>query len=277
MIAFGTSYSTRDAVLRDRVLPLVDYIELTPDSVASMRGGQAVISRDVLDELEDVAARARLIVHGVGLSIGSADGCNESYFRLLDTLFDRLPIAWHSEHLAYTSVDGNSLGTMLVLPRIEQSLDLVCPRIERIQRRYGVEFLLEHVVSLLPEIGDCDYSHAAFLNEIVRRTGCGLLLDVYNLECDAHNLGLDVAAFLDELDLAAVREIHIANGTIQRGLKLDVHSQTTAATTRALLNDVLTRAPNAEVVVFELLPEAIPVVGHDAIVAELELLGGRAA
>lgn len=263
----GTTF-TPDADLLERVLPLATTIEIAPDA----------IDADALELLVDVARYARLTVHGTGLSIGSVDGWNEDYFTLLDALFARLPIAWHSEHLGYTTVNGASLGTMLVLPRIEESLELLCPRIEQIQSRYGVPFLLEHAVNLLPEPPIADYSYAGFLNEIVRRTGCGLLLDVYNLQCDAHNNKvIDIDAFLDELAFDAVREIHVANGIEREGMLLDVHSRRTRSDTRALLERILMRATNVEAVIFETVPEAVPSIGHDQIVEELTELRARAA
>src|SRR6185369_13527533 len=114
------------------------------------------------------------------------------------------------------------------------------------------------------------YGAAAFLNEIVRRTGCGLILDLYNLECDVHNGLCSADAFLDELDLGAVREIHIANGTIDRGLRVDVHSRVTRDETLAMLRDVLPRTPNVEVVIFEMLGPYVGPTGVDAIAAELQ-------
>jgi uncharacterized protein len=270
----GTTF-TPDADLLERILPLASTIEIAPHTIATPRGA---LDDDALELLAEVARYARLTVHGVGLSIGSIDGWNEGYLAFLDALFDRLPIAWHSEHLGYTTVNGMSLGTMLALPRIEESLDLLCPRIEKIQLRYGAPFLLEHAVNLLPEPPIADYSYAGFLNEMVRRTGCGLLLDVYNLQCDAHNNRvLDIDAFLDELDFAAVREIHVANGIERDGMLLDIHSRRTRPDTRALLDRILIRATNAEAVIFEIVPEAVPTLGHDQIVEELTELRGRAA
>jgi hypothetical protein len=182
---------------------------------------------------------------------------------------EELDPAWHSEHLGYVSVDGEHLGTMLVPPRTEEALALICTRVDAVLRRYKKPFLLEHAVNLFPDAGG-DYTPAGFLNEIVRRTGCGLILDVYNLECDAHNGRGDADAFLDELDLEAVREIHVACGTEDRGLQVDVHSRVTRDETVARLQRVLACAPNVEAVIFELLGPAVPSVGHAAIAAELQ-------
>lgn len=268
MIRTGINYEGRDPRFAGTVLPLAEVVEVTPDAVATMRDGRVFIPEETLEELRAIAQRVPLTLHGIGLSIASAGAMNESYLALVDELMSTVDVAWHSEHLGYTTVDGENLGTMLVPPRTEEALDLICSRVAEIQRRYSKPFLLEHVVNLFPDPGG-DYSAAAFLNEIVQRTGCGLILDVYNLECDVHNKLCTSGEFLDELDLAAVREIHIANGTIDRGLRVDVHSRVTRDETLAMLRDVLPRTPNAEAVIFEMLGPYVGPTGVEAVAAEL--------
>ena len=209
--ALCTSYEGRDPELLERVLPLIDVLEVTPDSIAEVRGGRAVLHEQTVAELQDIGSSTTIIAHGVGLSIGSHDGYSQAYLQLLDDLLDKVSIAWHSEHLGYTTVEGEHLGTMLALPRTEPVLEMIAARVAEIMERYPLPFLLENIVHVIPDTA-ADYSDAMFLNELVRRTGCGLLLDVYNLECDAHNHGFDIDRFLDELDLSSVREIHIAGG-----------------------------------------------------------------
>lgn len=271
MIRTGINYEGRDPRFAETVLPLAEVVEVTPDAIATMRGGRPVIPSDTLDELRAISQHAWITIHGVGLSIASADAMNESYLALVDQLMSHVDVAWHSEHLGYTTVDGQHLGTMLVPPRTDEALELICARVGEIQRRYAKPFLLEHVVNLFPEVGG-EYSAAGFLNEIARRTGCGLILDVYNLECDVHNGLCTASAFLDELDLAAVREIHVANGTIDRGLRVDVHSRVTRDETRAMLREVLPRTPNVEAVIFELLGPYIGLTGLEAVANELRTM-----
>ncbi len=263
MICIGVNYEGRDPRFVERVLPFAEIVEVTPDAAATLRAGVPWIPGETLAELRAIAQRARITLHGVGLSIASADAMNGDYFRLVDTLMAELDPAWHSEHLGYVSAGGEHLGTMLVPPRTEETLSLICRRIEAVLRRYAKPFLLEHVVNLFPDAGG-DYTSAGFLNEIVHRTGCGILLDVYNLECDAHNGICDTAAFLDELDLDAVREIHVACGTEDRGLQVDVHSRVTRDETLERMQAILAIAPNVEAVIFELLGPAVPSVGHAA-------------
>ncbi len=266
MIRVGVNYEGRDPRFVETVLPFADIVEVTPDAVATLRGGVPVIPDETLRELRAIGSPIAL--HGVGLSIASADAMGGDYCALVDALMASLDVAWHSEHLGYVAVDGQHLGTMLVAPRTEEALELICARVESIRARWAKPFLLEHVVNLFADPGG-DYTAAGFLNEIVRRGGCGLLLDVYNLECDAHNGVCDAEAFLDELDLEAVREIHVACGTEDRGLRVDVHSRITRDETLALLQRVLSMAPNVEAVIFELLGPAVPAVGYEAIAAEL--------
>jgi len=266
--ALAATYEGDDAALLAKIASLVDVIEIAPDSIAASDGVRSALRRDVLDEYQSVADDVDFVAHGVGLSIGSFDGWNDDYLRLLDGLFERFALRWHSEHLALTRVAGENVGTMFSLPRTDEAVDLVCARVDRIQRLYGVPFLLEHVIQLLPDPPG-RHSPAGFINAITARTGCGLIVDAYNLECDAHNQGLDIDAFLDELDMAPVREIHLAGGVERDGFQLDVHSGVVAASTLALGEKIAARAPNLGLVTYEFLKEAVPLIGHDAICAEL--------
>jgi uncharacterized protein (UPF0276 family) len=274
-VALGVSYEGRDPALLEQMLPYVDYIEVTPETIAEVGDGRVVLSRDVITELRNIERHIPMIAHGVSLSIGSHDRWSPTYLHLLDDLMEHITIAWHSEHLGYTAVDGEHLGIMLALPKTEEALDLVCERVTAIQERYAIPFLIENIVHVLPDFPG-EYSDAAFLNAVTRRTGCGLLLDAYNLECDAHNHGLNLASFLSELDHAPVRELHVACGVEHRGLMLDVHSRLTRPCTVDLAEHIIDRSEcEAEVVVYEFMPEAVPGLGREAIAHELGQLRRR--
>jgi hypothetical protein len=265
----GATYEGGDAALLKRLVEVADYLEVTPDSIAIGQHADTRLRPQVLDELRAAAdSGVGIVAHGVGLSIGSASGWNEHYLRLLDELFQALPVRWHSEHLGYSMVDGEALGTILALPRTEEALELVCGRVTALQERYPAPFLLENVAHLLPD-ADGEYDEAEFLNELCLRTGCGLILDLYNLECDAHNYGFDIGGFLAALDFAAVRELHVAGGVELKGMRLDVHSRESGASTLELAARAAAAAPNLWGATYEFLPEAVPALGHDAIVSEI--------
>jgi hypothetical protein len=275
-IRLGATIDGNDAALIERVVPLVDMVEVTPDRWAKFtQGREPRVAAPELDALAEISRVRPLLLHGVGLSIASHDGWNPRYVGLLDQLFEHsLHIAWHSEHLAFARVDGEPLGTMVEPPWTHEALNLIVSRVDELQNRYGVPFLVEHVARAFAEGADDPLNTAEFLNALLRRTGCGLLLDVYNLECDQHNFGLDPLRLLDELDLNAVREIHVAGGVMYGGFKVDIHSRVVAESTLTLLEHVLDRAPRAEVVVFELLKEAVPALGLGNLADELHKLRG---
>lgn len=264
----ATTYEGDDPALLERIIPLVDAIEISPDAIASSDTRHARLRPEVLDEYAALAKPVNFVAHGVGLSIGSFGHWNETYLHLLDELFDHFDLEWHSEHLACTMVNGENVGTMFPLPRTEEALDLVCERVRLIQERYRVPFLLEHVIHLLPE-APAQFTPAGFLNAITSRTGCGLILDAYNLECDLHNQNLDVGTFLDELDMQPVRELHLAGGVQHNGFYLDIHSNPARDSTLELALDIIRRAPRLSVITYEFLKEAIVLLGHDTICAEL--------
>ncbi len=268
----GVTYEGGDPALLERMLPLVDYIEVTPETIAEQRGDRLALSPGVLAELRAIGGTAKIVAHGVSLSIGSHDGWSSSYFRLLDQLLEQVDVAWHSEHLGYTKVDGQHLGIMLAMAKTTEALDLVCQRVDAIQARYALPFLLENIVHVIPDAPG-DYSEAGFLNALAERTGCGLILDAYNLECDAHNHGFDIPAFFDELDARHVREVHVACGVEDNGFLLDVHSRVARPSTLDLAQRVVHRAGgHVQVVTYEFMPEAIAGLGYDAIVGQLTAL-----
>lgn len=267
----GTSFEEIDPAFSRCILPLVDVVEVIPDTLAIQQGKHLVIPEATLQYLAEIAENATIIVHGVGLSIGSFHGWNENYFRLLDQILAAVPVAWHSEHLGFTNVDGQFVGTMLALPRTQESLDLLAERIQQIMKRYPLPFLLENTVNVLPD-PPAEMSEAAFLNQLARNGGCELLLDIYNLECNAHNQNYAISDFLDEINLDLVREIHVAGGTEHQGLMLDIHSRPTRDQTRKILPAVLERVPNAQAIIYEIMPQAVPTLGHQAWADELHWL-----
>ncbi len=268
----GASYVGYQSVLMERLLPLVDALEITPDILRVDAADASRLDAMAIAQLRECASHAAILVHGIGLSIGSAEQWNEPYLHTLDTLFNAVPVQWHSEHLGYTTVDGQFMGTMLPLPRTQEALALLSRRCEAISTRYGVPFLLENVAPLLPDAPG-DYSAAAFLNQLSANAPCEVLLDLYNLECEAHNNGLDIAAFLNEIHLSEIREMHIACGVVREGLWTDVHSRPTGPSTLDLLQRTLADPRSKQpIVIFEFLREALPVLGVDGIVGELTRL-----
>lgn len=268
MISLCTTYDGLDPQLLKGVCNYVDMLEVNPNGISTSQNGVKRIQPDVLRELVSINPYKEIVIHGVGLSIGSYGGWNSDYFDLLDELMDELNIRWHSEHLGFIQVDGHQLNTMLTLPRTREVLDMLSGRIREIQRRYDQPFLVEHIASFLPAYQP-EMNDAEFLNRLTSETGCGLILDIYNLECDQANFGFDIDGFLKELDISTVKEVHLAGGVEKDGFLMDVHSRKVSDSIMKWLDSVLQRDHQIEAITYEVLPEAVRAYGKNFVFEQL--------
>lgn len=150
-----------------------------------------------------------LSIHGVGLSIGAEQPLDEAHLDRLAELLERYQPEAFSEHLAWSSHGEWFLNDLLPLPFDEASLARVCTHIDQVQERLKRRMLLENPATYV-EFASSTFAETEFIGEVVRRTGCGLLLDVNNAYVSCINHGRDPAAYLEALPLEAVGEIHLA-------------------------------------------------------------------
>jgi uncharacterized protein (UPF0276 family) len=178
-----------------------------------------------------------LSLHGVGLSLGTADGLNGRHLARLRGLVDDLQPALVSEHLAWSIAGGAYINHLLPLPYTDESLAVVARHVEQAQDALGRRLLVENPSSYL-RFRHSTIPEGEFLAELTRRTGCGLLCDVNNIHVSAHNLGFDAIAYLDALPAAAVGEIHLAghalNAAEGRTILIDDHGSPVADAVWAL-------------------------------------------
>lgn len=174
--------------------------------------------------LEAARARYPVSLHGVGLSLGSADELSRRHLDKLKALAERIEPAAISEHLCWSSVDGKFLNDLLPLPYTHEALDAVCARVARTQDFLGRAILVENVSSYLRFAG-AEIPEWEFVAAVARRTGCGILLDVNNIHVNACNHGFDAQAYLAAIPAASVREIHLAGYEEEDGLLIDTHSR----------------------------------------------------
>ena len=153
--------------------------------------------------------RFPLSIHGVGLSIGAEKGLDPEHLARLKAVVERYRPALFSEHLAWSSHDVGYLNDLLPLPYAEDTLTRVAAHIDQVQEAVGRRMLLENPSSYL-RFETSTMSETDFLREVVRRTGCGLLLDVNNVFISATNLGTSAEAYIDAFPVEAVGEIHLA-------------------------------------------------------------------
>ncbi|MGH6736061.1 MAG: MNIO family bufferin maturase [Methyloceanibacter sp.] len=155
-----------------------------------------------------IRERYLLSLHGVGLSIGGSGPLDQEHLARLKALIDRYQPSLFSEHLAWSSHDTVYLNDLLPLPYTEETLANVCFHIDEVQDTLKHQMLLENP-STYVAFAETSMSEVEFLREIVRRTGCGLLLDVNNVFVQAANHGFDARAYVDGFPAECVGEIHL--------------------------------------------------------------------
>lgn len=171
--------------------------------------------------LEALRAHYPLSLHGVGLSIGGSRPLDRDHLRRLAALKQRYQPGMFSEHLAWSSHDEGFLNDLLPLPYTQETLQKVCDHIDETQEIVG-PMLLENPSTYI-RFAESTLGETDFLCEIVRRTGCGLLLDINNVEVQAGNHNFDPITYLNDFPLSAVREIHLAGYADDENVRIDAH------------------------------------------------------
>ncbi|USG62553.1 DUF692 domain-containing protein [Sneathiella marina] len=195
--------------------------------------------------LESLRADYPISCHGVGLSIGSAEGLDPAHLKRLKKICDRYEPVLFSEHLAWSSHNGSFLNDLLPLPYTEETVKLVSGHIDQIQNCLGRQMLLENP-SLYLSFHQNSLSEIEFLKEVTSHTGCGLLLDVNNVFVSATNLGFDAQEYIAGFPVDLVQEIHLAGfskdpETTDNSLLIDAHNREVAEPVWQLYTNLIGR------------------------------------
>jgi hypothetical protein len=179
--------------------------------------------------LTAVRERYPLSLHGVGLSIGSDRPLDRAHLKRLRELIDRYAPGLFSEHLAWSTHNEAFLNDLLPVPYTDETLMRVSEHVQEVQETLGRQMLLENPSTYLA-FAESTWSETDFIAEIVKRTGCGLLLDVNNVHVASINQEWDPFAYVDLYPLAHVQEVHLAGYTREadekgRPLLIDTHNR----------------------------------------------------
>ncbi|MDE1933521.1 MAG: DUF692 domain-containing protein [Bradyrhizobium sp.] len=179
--------------------------------------------------LSAIRERYKLSLHGVGLSIGADRPLDKDHLKRLNRLILLYRPGLFSEHLAWSSHDNGFLNDLLPVPYTAETLKRVVEHVDQVQNALGRQMLLENPSTYLA-FAESTYSEIDFIAEVVRRTGCGLLLDVNNVYVASTNQQWDPVAYIDAYPLAHVQEIHLAGYTREvddegRPLLIDTHNR----------------------------------------------------
>ena len=213
----GVGLRTEHYDVITREWPRMDWFEAISENFMDSGGRPLAI-------LEQVRARYPVALHGVSLSIGSADPLNRCYLERLKALIERIDPAIISDHLCWTGVDGENLHDLLPLPFTEEAIRHVAGRVEQVQDVLERRILLENVSTYVT------YQHSTmpeweFLTAVARRCGCGILLDLNNVYVNAYNHQFDPHAYLRAIPGELVGQFHLAGHTDMGSYLFDTHSR----------------------------------------------------
>ncbi|MCB0415071.1 MAG: DUF692 domain-containing protein [Bdellovibrionales bacterium] len=204
-----------------------DFLQDTPNPIEWLE----VISENFMDThgqpreiLLKIRERYPVALHGVSLSIAGTDSFNPAYLKKLKQLITDVDPLIVSDHLCWTGVHGYNIHDLLPVPYNEELLTHISERIDFIQNYFQRPWVIENVSSYI------QYSHSSmpeeeFLNQLCKKSGCGLLLDINNIYVSAKNHDFDPYTFLNSIDSQFVRQIHLAGFTDQGDHLFDTHSK----------------------------------------------------
>ena len=176
--------------------------------------------------LEAVRAHHPVALHGVSLSLVGHEPPDSAHLARLAALVQRLQPVLVSEHLAWSRLGPHYAPDLLPFLRTHEALRHTAANIDRVQNALDRRIAIENPSHYLHLQGH-DWDEPDFLQELVRRTGCGLLVDVNNVFVSAHNVGIDALDVLDRVPADAVMEVHLAghheDPALGDGLLIDGH------------------------------------------------------
>ncbi len=217
--------------------PSVAWLEVHTENY--MGGGKPIAYLDA------IRAHYPVALHGVGLSLGSAEGLDRAHLERIAEVARRIEPDLMSEHLSWSTVDGRYLADLLPLPMTEEALDIVCRHVDQVQTHLRRRILVENPSTYLR------WRHSTipeweFLAAVAGRTGCGILCDVNNVYVSAANHGWDPSSYLASLPPAAIGEIHLAGHSVRelangRVLRIDDHGSRVIPAVWALYGEALAR------------------------------------
>lgn len=211
----------------------VDWFEIISENYMGI-GGRPLAT------LDSVRERWPLAMHGVSMSLGSAQGPGDAALRELQALADRVQPMWVSDHLCWTGSHGINLHDLLPLPYTEEAIKQVVRNVRRVQDVLGQRILLENVSSYLSFTADT-LKEWEFLAAVLEEADCLLLLDVNNIYVSSVNHGFDPQDYLRAMPPHRVRQIHLAGHTDNGDHLIDTHDHPVCDPVWSLYADALRR------------------------------------
>lgn len=281
-LGVGMLYNAALPEYLERHIDNVDYIEIIPDMFWSDEGRGASPRFVELPrwkrQLDWIAARTPLTAHNIGMSLGTVDYFDREYVEFMRGMNEAYRFRWHSDHLSFLKLPtkgphDHNAGIAVPVPYDDEYLEMIGAKVDFITGEIALPFLLENNVYFV-EYPDQDYTETAFVNKMTGAHDCHILLDIHNLYANSVNCGVKTRAYIDELDMTKVLEMHIAGGNEMNGMYYDSHSGPCPDAVWELLDYAVARAPNLRGITFEFHESYFPLLRFDGLNRQMELARG---
>ncbi len=231
----GLRFQHHQAVLDTR--PDVAWMEVHTENY--MGGGSLIRC------LEAIRRDIPISLHGVGLSLGSAEGLDQAHLDRIRQVAERIEPDLMSEHIAWSVSGGTYLADLLPLPMTEEALAVVCRHVDQVQSALGRRILVENPSTYM-QFRHSTIPEWEFMAAVAARAGCGILCDVNNIYVSAKNHGWDPLIYLAALPPDVIGEIHLAGHTVRQlgdgnTLRIDDHASRVIGEVWSLYEQALRR------------------------------------
>jgi uncharacterized protein (UPF0276 family) len=240
-LGFGLGLRAEYYGIIENEKPPVDWFEIISEDYL-IPGGRPLF------HVEKIRQNYPIVMHGVGLSIGSLDPLDKDYLKSLKELSKKLDVSWISDHLCWTGIHGETTHDLLPLPYNQETLQHIISRIKQVQDFLGRQILLENPSSYLT-FQDSDMTEWDFMREMATQADCKILLDVNNIYVSAFNHNFDAEEYINAIPIDRVQQFHIAGHSNLGDIIVDTHDHKVIADVWNLYEKALKRFGNVSTMI----------------------------
>jgi len=200
-VGVGLKFQHFSEILKKK--PCIDFFEVHAENC---------FGEIALKNLQKIKKDYTLTIHGLGLSLGSAQPPCLEHLAFLKSIITELDPLFFSEHISWSHINGIYMNDLLPFPYTDKTLKFLCDNINKAQEFLNRQLILENI-SVYLSFKESIFSETEFLTEVCKRTGCGLLLDINNVFVSSKNVNFNPYEYIDNFPAFSVKEVHLAGHT----------------------------------------------------------------
>jgi len=231
------------------------------------------IDQSILRRLKELPFHK--LMHSIGFPVGGSRFPDEIEYPLHHLMIEELQVPWMSEHLSFNKAffNGREYVTNYMLPPLQTNagIEAAVKTIREMQSHLPVPIAVETGVNYMRTIPS-HISDGNFIRRVVEKADCGILLDLHNIYTNQTNGRQNMQAFLDEIPLERVIELHVAGGRMRGDYYIDSHSGKIPDDLFETAKRLIPNLPNLGAIIFEIFPDYLNDIGNNQVRKDLEQL-----